>query len=139
MRLPILLICLAAQPAMADVLVATRTLRPQTVVQATDVALREGTATGFTDPADIVGLETRVTIYEGRPVRPEDVGPPAVIERNQIVPLIYDSSILRIETEARSLARAGIGEEIRVLNLNSRNPVLGTVQSDGTVVVKGTR
>lgn len=128
---------LGAMPAKADMLVAARTLRAQTIVTAPDLILRDGPDTGLSDPASVIGQETRVTIYAGRPLRPGDIGPPAIVERNQIVPLIYDSAILRIETEARALARAGAGEVIRVLNLTSRSPVSGTVQVDGSVLVEG--
>lgn len=139
MRYAALLPFLVAMPAQADTLVATRTLRAQTIVTAADLAVRDGPAAGLSDPADAIGQETRVTIYAGRPLQPGDLGPPAVIERNQIVPLVYESAILRIETEARALARAGIGETIRVMNLGSRTPVTGHVQADGSVLVKGMR
>lgn len=128
---------LAAAPAQADMLVAARTLRAQTIVTGADLILRDGPDTGLSEPAQVIGQETRVTVYAGRPLRPGDIGPPAVVERNQIVPLVYDSTILRIETEARALARAGAGELIRVLNLSSRNPVTGRVQPDGSVLVEG--
>lgn len=134
-----LLPCLAALPAHADMLVATRTLRAQTIVSPGDLILRAGPDTGLTDPTLVIGQETRVTIYAGRPLRPGDVGPPAIVERNQVVPLIYASAILRIETEARTLDRAGAGETVRVLNLGSRNPVTGTVQPDGSILVEGTK
>ncbi|MCM2561900.1 flagellar basal body P-ring formation chaperone FlgA [Lutimaribacter sp. EGI FJ00015] len=126
-----------AFPAHADMLVAARTLRAQTIVSASDLILHTGPDVGLADPALIVGQEARVTIYAGRPVRPGDVGPPAIIERNQIVPLVFESSVLHIQTEARALDRAGVGETIRVLNLSSRSPVMGQVQADGTVLVKG--
>ena len=128
---------LAALPAQADMLVAARTLRAQSIVTAADLILRDGPETGLSDPALVIGQETRVTIYAGRPLRPGDVGPPAIVERNQVVPLVFESSILRIETEARALARAGVGERIRVLNLSSRAAVTGQVQPDGTILVKG--
>ena len=89
---------LAALPAQADMLVAARTLRAQSIVTAADLILRDGPETGLSDPALVIGQETRVTIYAGRPLRPGDVGPPAIVERNQVVPLVFESSILRIET-----------------------------------------
>lgn len=137
MRWVCLIPLLVALPAQADMLVAARTLRAQTIVTGADLILRDGPDTGLSDPAQVIGLETRVTVYAGRPLRPGDVGPPAIVERNQIVPLVYDSAILHIETEARALARAGAGELIRVLNLSSRNPVTGRVQPDGSVLVEG--
>ena len=69
------------------------------------------------------------------PILPEDIGPPALVERNQIVTLAYDRAGLSIRVEGRSLARAGVGETVRVMNLSSRSTLSGRVQADGTVLV----
>ena len=127
-----------AAPATAESLLASRTIRAQTVLGAKDIA--RGAADlpgGISDPAQVIGMEARVTLYAGRPILAGDIGPPALIERNQIVTLVFASPALRIETEARALARAAAGEHLRVLNLGSRSTVGGIVQPDGTVLVKG--
>ena len=38
-------------------------------------------------------------------------------------------------TAAVTLARAGVGETVRVMNLSSRSTLSGRVQADGTVLV----
>lgn len=78
-------------------------------------------------PADVV--------VAARTIRLTDVGPPAIIDRNQIVPLIFERAGLRINSEGRSLMRAGPGDIIRVMNLSSRLTVTGKVQPDGRVTV----
>ena len=50
-----------------------------------------------------------MAIYAGRPVRPGDLGPPALVERNQLVPLVYQPGGLAISTEGRALGRGGGG------------------------------
>lgn len=129
---------LITAPAYADTLVAARTLRAQTILGPTDLVWRDGPSNGITDVAQVLGQETKVTIYAGRPLSLGDIGPPALVERNQIVTLIYANAVLHIETEARALGRAAVGETIRVLNLSSRTSVTGQVQADGSVHVKGT-
>jgi flagella basal body P-ring formation protein FlgA len=130
-----LLIALAL-PAAADTVVATRTIRAMAVIGPEDVALAPGSVPGtLGSPADALGMEARVTLYAGRPIRAADIGPPAVVERNQIVPLVYQAGPLSILAEGRALARAGIGDTIRVMNLASRFTVSGRVRPDGTVVV----
>lgn len=125
-----------ALPAAADTVVATRTIRAMAVIGPEDVALAPGSVPGtLGEPADALGMEARVTLYAGRPIRAADIGPPAVVERNQIVPLVYQAGPLSILTEGRALARAGIGDTIRVMNLASRSTVSGRVRPDGTVVV----
>lgn len=128
-------LCLAG-PAAADTVVAACTIRPQTILSAADLSLKPGeVAGGLEDPALIIGMETRVALYAGRPVRAGDVGPPAVIERNQIVPLVFERNGLRISTEGRSLDRAGPGDVVRVMNLSSRSTVSGRVTAEGRVMV----
>lgn len=127
---------LLAAPANADVVLAARTLRPQTIITAADLVARPGTMIGVaSDPAPLIGQETRVALYAGRPVRPSDVGPPAVIERNQIVPLVFAQGGLRIQADGRALGRAGVGDRLRIMNLASRTTVWGIAQSDGSVIV----
>lgn len=123
-------------PVYGDVVVAGRTIRPQTILTAADLALRPGDMAGVFDHVDaLIGQETRVVLYAGRPVLPEDIGPPAVVDRNQIVTLIYRRAGLSIHVDGRSLVRAGVGETARVMNLSSRATLSGRVQADGTVLV----
>ncbi len=122
--------------AMADSLVATRTLPAQTVLQAEDVMLVPAEIPGaLTQTSEAVGLEARVAIYAGRPISAGDIGAASILDRNQIVQLAYHSGGLAILTEGRALARGGVGDVIRVMNLVSRNTVSGRISVDGTVVV----
>jgi flagella basal body P-ring formation protein FlgA len=135
MRSLIALLVLTA-PALADSVVATRTIRAQTIISIEDLTTVEAALPGaLADPALAVGMEARVAIYAGRPVRAQDLGPPALIERNQLVPLIFLSGGLAISTEGRALARGAAGEVIRVMNLSSRNTVNGRVGPDGAIYV----
>ncbi|GGE10279.1 flagella basal body P-ring formation protein FlgA [Gemmobacter megaterium] len=128
---------LLAAPVHADTLVATRTLRAQTVLTADDIGLIRDTRPGMLrDPAEAIGQEARVTLYAGRPIRPTDLGPPAIVERNQIVPLSYLSGRLSIQTEGRALSRGAVGDTIRVMNLASRSTVSGRIGADGAVTVQ---
>ena len=127
---------LAAAPVFGDSLVATRPIRAQSLISAEDVTLVEAEIDGaLTDVASAVGMEARVVIYPGRPVRAVDLGPPALVERNQIVALAYRSGSLAILTEGRALARGGAGDVIRVMNLSSRVTVTGQIGPDGLVEV----
>lgn len=115
-------------------LVAAHTIRAQTVLNEKDIAFADEASIGAVeDPAAVIGLAARTVIYQGRPIRPEDLGPPALIDRNQIVVLTYVSGALSIVTEGRALGRGGVGETIRVMNSASRTTVTGIVATDGTV------
>lgn len=131
-----LILALVAPPALADIVVATRTIRANTLIGPGDVAATPGESGGFlSDPIEAVGRESRVTLYAGRPVRPGDIGAPALIERNQIVTLNFISNGLSISADGRALDRAGAGDRLRVMNLSSRTTVIGEVAEDGSVHV----
>lgn len=124
----------------SDVLVPTHTIRSRAILTASDVKAIEGDLPGtLIAPDEAIGLEARVVLYAGRPIRFEDVGAAAIIERNEIIELIYIKSGLHLATEARALGRAGIGDSLRVMNLASRSTVTGIVAPDGSVQVGSLR
>lgn len=134
----IALICLILAPAVSvgDTLVAARTIPSRAIISLEDVALKEGDILGGLDTlADVIGKEARVAIYAGRPIRRNDIGSPALVERNQIVTLDYSKGGLKISVEARALGRGSAGDVLRFMNLDSRSTILGTVQRDGSILV----
>ena len=131
-----LVFMLVAQVVAADVVTPTRTLRPGTLITLQDLTIRDGQQMGAFDRiTDVAGQEARVALYAGRPIPFEAVGPPAIVNRNQIVPLSYQASGLRITTEGRAMERGGVGDRIRIMNLQSRATLFGLVQADGTIKV----
>lgn len=127
-------IVLAVLPgmALADSLVATRTIRAQSILGPDDVTLVAADIPGaIVVPEEALGLEARVSIYAGRPIRPSDLGPAAVIDRNQIVPLVFSTGGLSILTEGRAMERGGVGDIIKIMNLGSRTTVSGRIAEDG--------
>ncbi len=136
MRWIVFFLLLIPAAGTAETLIASRTIRSQTILTAADVTFQNTDVPGaFHSPEDVIGMETRTAIYAGRPIRPEHIGPPATIERNEIVSLIFTRNGLTITTEARALGRAGPGDRLRVLNIFSRTAVIGTVGGDGSVYV----
>ena len=136
MRGLVLALTLMPQIAWADSIVATRTIRAQTVLTAEDFALVAAEIPGaMTDPEQVIGQEARVTLYAGRPILAASLGAAAMVERNQTVSLVFRSSGLSILTEGRALDRGGVGDQIKVMNLASRTTVTGTIASDGSVMV----
>lgn len=124
-------------PAIADTVVSTRTIRPNQLITEMDVTFAAtDLQNGFSRLADVIGQEARVAIYAGRPVLMGDIGPPAVITRNQIVLIKYRSHGVRIATEGRALERGAIGDRIRIMNLGSRATLFGQIQADGSIEVR---
>lgn len=131
--IPLILLPAAAQ---AESLVALRTLPAQTVVTEADVTLVEAQIDGaLTAIAPALGLQVKTTVYAGRPLRPENLGAPALIDRNQSVTLVYAAGGLIILAEGRALARGAEGEVVRAMNLASKTTVSGRVDGQGRLVV----
>lgn len=131
-----LFVIFAASAATADIVVATQIIRADTVITADIIGVKKGAIQGaFDDPKLVIGQEARKSLYPGRPIKLADVGAPALVDRNQVVPLVFAGNGLTIETEGRALDRAGAGERLRVMNMGSRTTVTGTVMPDGTVRV----
>ena len=123
-------------PVAADTIVAARTIPARSIIGADDILVRDVDVAGALSAPDLaIGQEARVALYAGRPIRAGDIGPPAVIERNQIITLVYRQGGVVISTEGRALDRAGPGDVIRVMNLTSRTTVSAQIDVAGTALV----
>jgi len=133
----VLILLLLGAPGFADTVVAARTIPAKSLIGPGDVVINNSDIPGaVVDPSDVIGMEARVALYAGRPIRQADVGFPAVVERNQVIPLHYDQNGLMIATEGRALGRAGPGDIIRVMNISSRTTVIARVGANGVAYVQ---
>ncbi|WP_208348122.1 flagellar basal body P-ring formation chaperone FlgA [Pseudaestuariivita rosea] len=136
-RIAYIIACVAiCAPVWADTLVATRTVRAQAIITPEDISVIDADVVGgLSNPVDVIGKEARVVLYAGRPIRPGDIGPPALVERNQVVSIQFERGGLTISAEGRALGRGGVGDMIRVMNISSRTTISGVVMSNGSVRV----
>ncbi|MGO4916786.1 flagellar basal body P-ring formation chaperone FlgA [Pseudogemmobacter sp. W21_MBD1_M6] len=138
MRLCLGLLFAVSSPVVlhAETLIAARTVRSNTVLTADDVVVGQHSVPGaLKDAGSAIGLETRVVLYAGRSIRPEDIGPVTVIDRNQVISLVFKSNGLTILAEGRALGRGGVGDTLRVMNISSRTTVTGRIAENGHVLV----
>ncbi|WBU53455.1 flagellar basal body P-ring formation chaperone FlgA [Paracoccus sp. SCSIO 75233] len=136
MRGALLMAVLLAPVDAAAGVVAARNLPPGTVIAADDLGF-DPDAPGIGMAEEAVGLQTRIAIYEGRPVMAGALRPPVLVSRNQIVRMAYEAGSLEIVTEGRALTEGAAGDDVRVMNLASRTTVSAKVMADGAVVVAG--
>ena len=136
LRLSILLLFVSALAVGAQTVVAAHAIRARSIIMPEDLAVLDiDTVGGIADAVDIIGLEARVNLYAGRVIRVSEIGAPAILERNQLVIMVYNIGLLSISAEGRVLDRAGVGDLVRVMNLDSRITVTGRVLVDGTIEV----
>ena len=136
MRVLFLLI-FTASPAFADHIAANSVIRPKQIISVNDLQVLEGdVASAYQEVSDLIGKEAKLLIARGRPILQGYVSEPALVERNDLVEIVYQTNSLTIKVEGRSLSRGAIGEKIRVMNLSSRTTVFGTVADDGRILVR---
>ncbi|MDQ2065296.1 flagellar basal body P-ring formation chaperone FlgA [Xinfangfangia sp. CPCC 101601] len=122
--------------ASAESLVALRTLPARTVITEADVALVDAKIDGaLTALTPALGQEVKITVYAGRPLRAADIGPAALIDRNQTVQLVYHMAGLTILAEGRALERGPEGAVIRAMNIASKTTISGRVDALGRLIV----
>jgi flagella basal body P-ring formation protein FlgA len=127
---------LAAGAVFAQSVTAVHPIRSQTVIEAGDLAeSAEDVPGGVGSIEAAIGKEAKVALYPGRPILASQLRAPALVERNAVVRMSYAAGSLKIVTEGRALDRAGAGEQVRVMNLASKQTVTGTVAPDGSVEV----
>lgn len=130
------LLCMVLGQAWADSYVPTRVIRAREILTAGDITRTEAEVPGAVQSvSDLIGQEAKKALYPGRSIHPSDIGPPAMVDRNDIVILLYQSGGLQIATDGRALGRASVGETLKVMNLASRSSVWGRVRADGQVEV----
>ncbi|MEX0351076.1 MAG: flagellar basal body P-ring formation chaperone FlgA [Paracoccaceae bacterium] len=135
-RLLILVTLFAALPAQADIVMPNRTIRAKELISPTDLVQEPGEMPGvYRHPAEVVGYEARVTLYAGRPIRAGDVVPPALVNRNDLVSLVFAKGGLTITADGRALGRGAVGDTIRVMNQSSRTTLSGRIMADGRIEV----
>ncbi|MEO1291231.1 MAG: flagellar basal body P-ring formation chaperone FlgA [Pseudomonadota bacterium] len=122
-------------PALGDVVVATRNIRPGEIIMTRDLALEPGLAQAdmLNSVEAAVGLESRVSLYRGRPVRRSELTNPTLVRRNDIVQIVFRRGALALRSEGRALDAGGIGDRIRVMNLDSRVTVYGSVSGNNMI------
>jgi flagella basal body P-ring formation protein FlgA len=125
-----------AWPAYGQSVVALSGIRAQTVITAQMVALAEADTLGaYTALEQVIGKEARINIYPGRAIMLDALGAPAILERNQNVVMRFTRGALTIYSEGRVLERAGVGERVRVMNMDSKAVIFGRVAADGVIEV----
>ena len=89
------------------------------------------------DPDDILGQATRRSLRAGAPINPDDLMAPLMIERQELVTLVYRHGGLALTVRARAMDNGAEGQAIDVMNLQSNRIVRGMVTGHGLVSVLG--
>ena len=123
-----------AAPISAAEIFAKRTLRVGTILNSGDLQIHGDIEENRVD--QIIGQEVRRAVYAGHRVTIAHIGPPTLVQRNEVVVMVFKNGGLGIRTEGRALSRGGKGEVVDVMNLTSRTTVRAVVTGHRQVEVR---
>lgn len=133
-----LLIAPTFGPVVADTVVTNRAIRAGDTITADAITVSPATMAGaISDPKAVIGMQAAKSLFPGRAIFEADLQQPNLIEKNQVVTVVYSRGGLNIYTEGRTLDGGVLGDLIRVMNLESRKTIVGKIQSDGSIAVGG--
>lgn len=117
--------------AQTAIVVPTRTIPVGSVVSSADLTTRTvqqpPAADIILDVGAVVGKEVRRTLYLDRAIRDTDIGPITLVRRNDRVVVRYSRGPIELTTFGRAMEQGGMGQIIRVMNLDSRRTVYGRI------------
>lgn len=125
---------LAQVPVPARIIGRGETIRAEDLEWVQMKGSRLGTS-AVVDAAGLVGHTARGPLRPGTPVRTTQIRKPVVVAKGSLVMVVLDRPGMALSARARALEDGGVGEAIRVSNLQSSTVVEGTVAGPGRVEV----
>lgn len=123
-----------------EIAVPTSDLERGDALQAKDLVLikrpsHQVGADVITAMSDLVGMVPRKTLRAGEFIRQNDLAKPILVEKNQLVMVIYASKGLNLQMRGRAQNSGAMGEAVRVQNPQSKRMVEGLVTGPGVVTI----
>jgi len=127
--------------SMIELPVLARTVMPGELIKAQDITMSwmrtELTPAGaIASTQDLIGKTPRRPLRAGQPFRPLDVETPIVVHRNDFVLIVLERPGLYLTAQGKALEDGGVGNLIKVMNVQSNRSIDAVVESDGQVSVR---
>jgi len=126
--------------ALAEIEIATSSMRRGKILSAQDIELRYQDISKIREPifdqTDIIGKRLKRSVRLGQPLQVNQVEFPPVIKRGDRVIIQAQNQGLMLTAAGEAKQDGRTGEEIRVMNSNSRKEVLCQVVASGLVKVE---
>jgi flagella basal body P-ring formation protein FlgA len=119
------------------VLVLTRGVRRGDVLAPDDVEVRsgQGVSGGYSDPSQVVGKQLVRTLRPGAALRSRDVKSVPLVDRGDLVRIVARVGGVVASTMGKSMETGGVGDLVRVENLQSGRLLTGVLQEGGVVEI----
>lgn len=124
----------------AKVLVASQHIRRGSLVKADDFELKEYDLNRlrygyYTDLQEVLGKSLKRHLNRGAVLTPAAIATNKVIKRGESVSILAETGGITIRAKGQALEAGGIGDIIRVKNLNSKREIEARVTGPGQVKV----
>lgn len=125
---------------MLDVPVVTRKLFRGDRIAASDVALIQIAQSDVrrqvaASKSELIGMAVTRTIGANQPVALSSIESPRLVQKNEMVPVIYRSKTMELKTYAKALMDGAYNDMIRVRNVDSNKTIVGRVMENGVLEV----
>lgn len=127
-----------------EIPVLSRHMAPGETIQAGDIVwtemrARRSSYNTVSSTDQLVGMSARRPISAGRVIRRTDVKPIELIQKGDLVTMIFRTAFMTLTLRGRALEDGARKDTIRVENLASGKTVVGSVTDSGIVSVAGPR
>lgn len=85
---------------------------------------------------DLIGKEVKRLIRSGQTIQANDVRTQVMVAKGKIVTLTFTKGGIMLSAQGKALENGGLGDTVRVMNLQSKSVVQGTVTGPETVSIK---
>ena len=92
--------------------------------------------TALREASEIIGKTATGNLQQGSFLDARDVEATKVIEKNQLVTLVFMKAGLSLKTQGKAMADGGLGDSIAIMNIHSKRIVHGQVKAPGVVVIQ---
>lgn len=90
----------------------------------------------ITDEDQLIGMASRRPLRTGTAIRIDQIGPPLLVERKSRVNIEMTTPYMTLTATGRAIDEGGIGDTVRVVNVNSGATVDSVVIGQGRVAVR---
>jgi flagella basal body P-ring formation protein FlgA len=126
---------------LSPVVITKKPMARNQIISADDVVLEKRDLAkvppgAITNVEEVVGQRVKRTLRVGIVLRTAFVDKPIVVRRGDVVRLLVDTERLTISALGRVDERGGVGDTVRVINLDSMRRVYGQVVDSRTIRVR---
>ncbi len=86
--------------------------------------------------SNIVNMTPRRTMASGKPILLNDLESPKMVDRGDLITLVFDDGIMYLTTKGKALQAGAIGDTVRVSNIDSDKNLQGVITGHREVTIR---